>query len=119
MKFKDIYNEVIKYFPREIDISDGYYIKGINGYMFPTLSRVWSKIEMKVGKENEWKKLMVWIIFQVAHSKAKKLWQQDREHCILKIREIDPGLIKKQYINALHEKDYKDMLREFLEKNRL
>lgn len=117
MKFVNIYNKIIKYWPKEIDISDGSYIKETDGYLFPSLSKIWDTIERKVGTSNEWKSLMVWTMFQVFHELAKKKYKQNKENKILLPRSVTMELIQNQYIKNLKEKGHEDMLKEFLKIN--
>lgn len=69
MTFKDAYNRTIKYYPSEIDISDGTLV-GKDGGNFKILSKFWDNAELKTENEPEYVKLMVWGIFCALHKKA-------------------------------------------------
>lgn len=69
MTFKEVYNQTIKYYPSEIDISDGKTVEKGNGN-FKTLSESWDKAELKTENESDFIKLMVWGIFCAYHKKA-------------------------------------------------
>ena len=69
LTFKEVYNLTIKYYPSEIDISDGKdVVKGSGN--FKTLSESWNDAELKTENESDFIKLMVWGIFCAYHKKA-------------------------------------------------
>ena len=59
----------IKYYPSEIDISDGTLVAK-DGGNFKILSEFWDNAELKTENESEFIKLMVWGIFCAFHKKA-------------------------------------------------
>jgi len=91
--FEDIYNQAIKYYPSEIDISDGKKVEKGSGY-FEVLSKYWSQAELKTEKESDFIQLMIWGIFCAYHKKAidnflngkKKVCSQELDLEYLKFR---------------------------------
>ncbi len=75
MKFTDVYNRVIEYWDKEILISDAYPAGGQDGYLLPTLDKVFGRVEETVGHGNSWDELMVWTMLQVFWSESKRLDQ--------------------------------------------
>ncbi|WP_297867858.1 hypothetical protein [uncultured Flavobacterium sp.] len=69
MTFKEIYNLTTKYYPSEIDISDGKMVEKGHGN-FQTLSESWGNAELKTENETDFIKLMVWGLFCAYHKKA-------------------------------------------------
>lgn len=116
MKFQTIYNSAVKLFPKTIDISDGYLLEETGGCMFPSLSKAWEKAENQIS-DDEWGNLMIWVIYQFLHNKAKKKLQS-RDFSSISINEISLPIIKANYIKALDSEDYSDMKKEFLRKNK-
>lgn len=72
MKFSEIYRRAIEYWPDEIPVGDGY-PAGADGFMFPTLSKVWDEVEEAAESSDEWSSLAVWCMFQAFHSESKRL----------------------------------------------
>jgi hypothetical protein len=111
MKFKTIYDEVIRFWPSEIDISDGKYFKDNNGYSFYALSRAWNKVELEVGGENEWNALMVWSIFTVLHAMSIENFNKKRFRFYT--YEINEAIIMEKYLEHLTVDGYEDMLEKY------
>jgi hypothetical protein len=108
MKFNDLYLKTIRYFPVEIDISDGEYIEDTNGFYFPSLSNAWNVAEPLA--ENEWQDLFIWTIFGYLHRKARA-----KESGIMKLSLIiDIKELEVDYLKDLQEEGYEDMLKEYL-----
>ncbi len=95
MKFTDIYNRVIRYWDTEILISDGYPAGCQDGYLFPTLDKVFGRAEETVGHSNAWDELMVWTMLQVFWTESKRLIEEGKTH--LKTREVSLLLIEERY----------------------
>jgi len=99
MKFSDIYNRVIEYWPEEIPISDGYPAGGQEGYMFPTLNKIFSEAEERIGHENGWDELMVWTMYQTFWAEAKRLILGGASH--LRPREVSLSRLENHYLENL------------------
>lgn len=112
MKFDDIFNKVLEYWPEDIDISDGKYFEEDNGFGSSNLSRTWNKVEIEVGETDEWKALMVWTIFTVLHDVAIESYLKDIY--TIKIKEIDTKKFKNRFLEHLKVEGYENMLKEYV-----
>ncbi|WP_350290036.1 hypothetical protein [uncultured Croceitalea sp.] len=98
MTFKEVYNLTIKYYPYEIDISDGKnVVKG--GGNFKTLSKSWNEAELKTERESDFIKLMVWSIFCGYHKKAIDNFKNGKKTVSLK--ELDMEYLKYKFEESL------------------
>ena len=109
MKFNELYNEAVRLWPDEIDISDGKPLD--HGILFENLSIIWDKIETKAKKKGEWFDLVTWIIFGNFHDIAKKGFQVGFK--TISKNQIDVEKVKSDLINSLKVDGYEDMLKEF------
>jgi hypothetical protein len=116
MNFNKLYLKTIKYFPSEIDISDGKFIEATNGFRFDHLSHAWDLAESY--SENEWEILLSWVIFRVLHRKAKSLYESEKSRFVIVDTTIDIFDLQKMYLEALQEGGYEDMLKEYTEANK-
>jgi hypothetical protein len=111
MKFNELYQKTIKYFPDSIDISDGVFIAESNSFLSANLSKSWNLAESY--SENEWEALLVWVIYQKLHAKAISIFKTDKAR-LIKTDKIRLSSIEKRFSIALHEEGYGDMLKEYL-----
>ena len=95
MKFSDIYNRVLAYWPESILISDGYPAGVQDGYLFPSLNKAFDDAEEEVGHENGWDELMVWTMYQVFWAEAKGLILEGASY--LKTRNVPLALLEHCY----------------------
>ena len=109
MKFSELYNEAIKLWPDEIDISDGKPLE--QGILFENLSFIWNKVETKAKKMGEWFDLATWIIFGNFHDIAKQGFQIGLK--TVSKNQIEVEKVKSDLINNLKLEGYEDMLKEF------
>jgi len=115
MKFNDLYQKTIKYYPTDIDISDGEFIEETNGFRFDNLSNAWDLAEPYA--ENEWEELLIWIIFRALHRKAKLLYETKEPKLMIVEAAINLTDLQEMYLEALQVEGYEDMLAEFLKQN--
>ena len=69
MTYKEVFNKTIKYYPSEINISDGKNVEKGNGN-FKKLTESWNNAELKSKNDSNIIKLMVWAIFRTYHKTA-------------------------------------------------
>ena len=105
MTFKEIYNQAIKYYPSEIDISDGtMVVKG--GGNFKTLSKLWDNAELKSENESDFIKLMVWGIFCAYHKKAIENYMNGKK--TVSLNELDMEYLKYKFEESLLDTEYEN-----------
>jgi hypothetical protein len=110
MKFKDIYQRAITYWPAEIDISDGKVIAETNGFRSDNLSNSWDLAEER--SKNEWETLMAWIIFKALHDAA--ILRHNEGQMFLQVKEVlKLDLLQEYFIEELQEEGYEDMLANY------
>ncbi|MCG8803988.1 hypothetical protein [Tenacibaculum finnmarkense] len=103
MTFKEIYSLTIKYYPSEIDISDGtMVVKG--GGNFKTLSELWDNAELKSENESDFIKLMVWGIFCAYHKKAIENFMNGKK--TVSLTELDMEYLKYKFEESLLDTEY-------------
>ena len=103
MKFKEVYNLTAKYYPSEIDISDGKNV-GKGGGNFKTLSESWNNAELKTKNESDFIKLMVWGIFCAFHKKAiDKFLDGKKTVCLT---ELDMEYLKYKFEESLLDTEH-------------
>ncbi len=107
MKFNSLYQKTIKYYPSEIDISDGTMDNETSGFLSRNLSNAWNTAESQ--GTNEWEDLLVWVIYQAVHKEAMSMFKNDRSKSIA-VSQIDPRDVEEGYYEALREEGYEDML---------
>lgn len=98
MTFKEVYNLTIKYYPSEIDISDGTMVIKSSGN-FKTLSKFWSNAELKTENKPNFIKLMVWGIFCAFHKKAIDNFLKGEK--TVSITELDMKYLKSKFEESL------------------
>lgn len=103
MTFKEVYNLTIKYYPSEIDISDGTMVSK-DGGNFKILSKFWNNAELKTENESDFIKLMVWGIFCAFHKKAVDNFQNGKKTVALV--ELDMEYLKYKFEESLLDKEY-------------
>lgn len=107
MKFREIYENAIKYWPVEIDISDGKIIVETAGFRSDNLSKSWDIAEERSA--NEWESLMAWIIFGALHEASKRKYMEGKS--LVNVSEaIELPALQKSYLEALQEEGYEEML---------
>lgn len=93
MTFQHIYNLTIKYFPSEIDISDGKILEN-GAESFNTLFESWQDAESKAENDSNIMQLMVWNIFCTIHKKAIENFSKGKK--TVSISELDMKYLKKR-----------------------
>ncbi|MBI1870758.1 MAG: hypothetical protein HYS07_06160 [Chlamydiae bacterium] len=114
MKFEDIYNFTIKYWPERILIKNGYKV-GKSGFMLPSLSGVWHKVGRKVGIKNPFYELMTWTMFNAFHCEGKNLFEEGRT--FLSTRKVSKDKIRKRYFKNLHGESWEQELEKYKKSN--
>ncbi|KAA0991031.1 hypothetical protein [Dyadobacter aurulentus] len=112
MKFDDLYQKTIKYYPTSIDISDGKFLEETNGFRFDNLSNAWDLAESYA--ENEWQDLLIWTIFGYLHNKARSLFTSKESEIMTLSTVIDIEDLEMDFLSDLQEEGYEDMLKEYL-----
>jgi hypothetical protein len=113
MKFNDLYLKTIKYFPSDIDISEGKFIEETQGFRCEILSKVRRLAE--AHSKNDWEELLIWNIYKLIHRKAKSLYVSDDPKLMIVADAIDLDVLEKMYFEALQIEGHEDMLKEYLE----
>ncbi len=103
MTFKEVYNLTIKYYPSEIDISDGKMVEK-GGGNFKKLSELWDEAELKTEKESDFIKLMVWAIYCGYHKKAIDNFMNGKK--TVSLNEIDVEYLKYKFEESLLDTEY-------------
>ena len=114
MRTTEIFIRALKYWPSEIDISDGEVISETNGFLSENLSFAWNEAEKKAEK-NEWDDLSVWIIFGLLHNRAKIDFKKGTNKVYLSQVNIDD--FKVNLYEALQNEGYESMLLEYIKTN--
>ena len=105
LTFKEVYNLTIKYYPSEIDISDGKtVVKGVGN--FKTLSESWNDAELKTENESDFIKLMVWGIFCAYHKKAIDKFINGKK--TVSLTELDMEYLKYKFEESLLDKEFEN-----------
>ncbi len=99
MTFEEIYNLTIKYYPNEIDISDGKILPK-DGGVFMKLSKFWDNAELQTENESDFVKLMVWVIFCAYHKRAIENFQNDK--MVVFLSELDKKYLKNKFEESLN-----------------
>jgi len=123
MTFSEVYERVIAYWPESISISDGRAVSldgkheptpstapdGGVPWLFSTLSRTSGEVEDRIDHRTDtWGSMMVWTMFQVFHSEAKRLREIGSD--ILLTRAVDRTIIEERYYENLHGEDWSEEL---------
>ncbi|RBP25950.1 hypothetical protein DFR65_1213 [Oceanihabitans sediminis] len=103
MTFKEVYNRTIKYYPSEIDISDGKTVEKNSGN-FKTLSESWDNAELKADNESDFIKLMVWGIFCAYHKKAIDNFLNGKK--TVSLTELDMEYLKYKFEESLLDSEF-------------
>lgn len=103
MTFKEIYNRTIKYYPSEIDISDGKSVEK-GGGNFKILSESWDNAELETENESDFIKLMVWGIFCAYHKKAIDNFLNGKKK--VSLAELDMEYLKYKFEESLLDREY-------------
>jgi hypothetical protein len=111
MRFENIYQSTIDLWPHEIFIGDGQPLNN-GGYLFPELSRAWKKAEADVLKQDDWKRLMLWSMFQTFHHASIQLVSDGET--TLRPRGIEPSQIEDRFfLNLQKGPDWRALLSEY------
>ncbi|PJB18607.1 MAG: hypothetical protein CO117_07710 [Flavobacteriaceae bacterium CG_4_9_14_3_um_filter_33_16] len=105
MTFKEIYNLTTKYYPSEIDISDGKMVEIGHG-KFQTLSESWDNAELKTENESDFIKLMVWGIFCAYHKKAIDNFLHGKK--TVSLTELDMEYLKYKFEESLLDTEFEN-----------
>jgi hypothetical protein len=113
MRFSELYNSTVLLWPDRIQIDDGK-LAGEEGGYFPELSKAWVEAKQKSRLMSEWHGLMVWAIYGVLLSFAKRKLNQGFEKILLK--EIDIWEVEKIFRQNLlsPDADYGEMKNEYI-----
>ena len=112
MDFEKIYNEVLAMYPVKIDISDGKLIEEIGGFLSQNFSKIYEQVDYNATLKGEWHSLMAWVIFQVLHEEAQKLFLKN----IFQIgKSVDRKLVRKFLVTNLEQEGYREMKGQFLD----
>jgi len=109
MKFNDLYNSVIEFWPRDIVVNDnGVPSPEADGHYFPSLSNARKTVEDITGDDDPWLSLMVWTMFQEFHKEAMKAARSGLD-C------ISPGnvsleALETRFFDNLHEQEWQHLL---------
>ena len=103
LTFKEIYNLTTKYYPSEIDISDGEMVEQGSG-SFNRLSKYWDNAELKTENESDFIKLMVWGIFCACHKKAIENFMNGKK--TVSLTELDMEYLKYKFEESFLDKEY-------------
>ena len=119
MTFKNIYNLTVKFWPSEINISDGKMVEQ-DGGNFQILSKIWDGVEMKTENESEFIKLMVWGIFCAYHKKAINNFLDGKK--TVSLAELDMEYLKHKFeeslLNTEHD-EYAESRAKYIRKQKL
>jgi len=105
MTFKEVYNLTVKYYPSEINISDGKMVEKGSGN-FKTLSDEWNNAEFKTENESDFIKLMVWGIFCAYHKKAIDNFLNGKKS--VSLTELDMGYLKYKFEESLLDTEFEN-----------
>lgn len=105
MTFKEVYNLTIKYYPSEIDISDGTMVVE-GGGNFITLSKLWDNVELKTENESGFINLMVWGIFCAFHKKAIENVIDGKK--TVSLTELDMEYLKYKFEESLLDTEFNE-----------
>ena len=114
MKAEEIFNRGLKYWPTEIDVSDGKEVIETNGFLSNNLSSTWNEAEENANK-NEWDEIAIWIIFGLLHISARVNFKKGIHKIYLS--EINYEEFKIKLFDALQYEGYELMLSEYLKNN--
>ena len=111
MDFDQAYNDVLKSYPNNIDISDGELISETGGFNAPELISYYEHAELVISLKGEWHSLITWIIFQVLHETAKNYFIQGR---LVFKKEVDKARFRELLVTNLQIEEFNDMFKEFI-----
>jgi len=112
MQFHNLYNRIIKLWPEEIDISDGYPTSE-KGFMFPTLSSYWGVAEEEIDHSiDHWGNVGVWSFFQAFHNAARELYDNG-EKC-LKTKDVSKNEIDKRIRSNIEPEEWQELLDKYV-----
>ncbi len=100
MKFLQVFNEAICFWPSIIKINDGKILTDSGG-LFPTLSQLWDKAEIETEEFSENHKIMTWAIFNGLHKLAINEFAQGNSEIL--INAIDLNTVEKIYLESINE----------------
>lgn len=112
MEFEKVYKDVLKYYPSDIDISDGKIVSETDGFDSLNLISSYDEAEKVASLAGEWESLITWIIYQVLHETA--IIQFAKKKYVVEI-EINKSRFRELLIENLRTEGYEDMYLEFLE----
>ena len=115
MRFTEIYNNVICFWPEKIEFDDGE-LTGGDGFLSVKLSTTWNDVEKAVGTENNFNNLMVWSMFGVFHRNAKRLFKS--RIYSLHPKDIDKSEFEQEFFKDLNDGSdyYFKELQEYIRK---
>ena len=103
MTFREIYKQTVKYYPSEIDISDGKMVEKGSGN-FKTLSDFWNEAELKAENKSDFIKPMVWGIFCAYHKKAIDNFLNEKR--TVSLTELDINYLKFKFEESLLDTEF-------------
>jgi hypothetical protein len=102
MIFTEIFKSSLKYWPIEIDISDGIDVDSDSGN-FRILSNYWDKAEKDSETESEDIQLMIWAIFCGLHKLARIRFLDNEMR--IKIDDIDLKYVSERFEESLFDNE--------------
>ncbi len=102
MKFTEILNQTLQYWPSEISITDASNVDDDSG-SFPKLSNHWDNAEFITKNEPEWVDLMVWAIFCGLHRLAIREYKKGESSII--VHDLDKYYVAERFEESLFIKD--------------
>lgn len=102
MTFTEIFKSSLKYWPTEIDISDGIDVDSDNGN-FRILSNFWDKAEKDSETESENIQLMIWATFCGLHKLARIRFQDNEMR--INIDDIDLKYVSEKFEESLFDSE--------------
>lgn len=111
MKFTEVYAQVIKLWPRKIDLTGAQ--PEDDKCNFENLSGAWDRVEDGVGYKDPWTELMVWAMFQAFHDESLRLFEQ--EIFLLEPRKVPQKAVEYYFHRGMTEKgsDFRSLLKKY------
>jgi hypothetical protein len=110
MDTNKLLNRNLTYWPIEINIGDGEFLKDINGFKSTNLTNAWTIAEGKANG-NDWDELAVWVIYSILHENAKYNFE-NKNYKILSTK-IILNEFEEKLREALKAEGYEEMLKHF------
>lgn len=106
------YNDVLNYYPNQINISDGKLDNETGSFHSGYLTSYYDNAEELASLAGEWQSLINWVIYQVLHTHSKAKFKEKRYDIE---KEINRPRFRELLIENLKTEGYEDMYNEFLQ----